>query len=122
MKNKFKKGFTLIEVVIAVTIIGIMSSLSVLSYKNYIGVSNEAATKQELSELAQIYELGLVKGEVTFGTTMAYDDLKSAYQTITGNTLPFTSDELSFSSNSLTLSKRDVTATYDFNTKTITVN
>ena len=53
--KKLKKGFTLIEVLIAVTIIGIMSSLTVLSYKNYISVTNEAATKEELSYIIAGY-------------------------------------------------------------------
>lgn len=121
-QNKLKKGFTLIEVLIAVTIIGIMSSLTVLSYKNYIAVTNEAATKEELSQLAQVYELGVVNNEFAHSDDdIEYDDLKDAYEAITGYDMPFTEDEVSYSNKVLTLTKRDVTVTYDFTTKAMEV-
>ena len=122
-KRKFKKGFTLIEVLIAVTIIGIMSSLTVLSYKNYVNVTNEAATKEELSQLAQVFEIGVASGEFEHSASaITYANLSSAYQTITGNVLPFTESEVSYNNKVLTLSRRDVTATYDFASKTLSVS
>lgn len=121
-QNKLKKGFTLIEVLIAVTIIGIMSSLTVLSYKNYISVTNEAATKEELSQLAQVYELGVVNNEFEHSTsTIDYNGLKTAYETITGYDMPFSDSEVSYSNKVLTLTKRDVTVTYDFTSKALEV-
>ena len=45
------KGFTLIEILITITIIGVLSSITIFSYKNYVSVSNEASTKQELVQL-----------------------------------------------------------------------
>ena len=122
IKKRLKKGFTLIEVLIAVTIIGIMSSLTVLSYKNYVNVTNEAATKEELSQLAQVFEIGVASGEFEHSTSaITYQNLSSAYQTITGNSMPFTESEVSYNNKVLTLSRRDVTATYDFNSKALAV-
>lgn len=119
---KRNKGFTLIEVLIAVTIIGVMTSVSVLSYKNYVEVSNESATKQELVQLAQIFEIGLLNSEFTNSDNcIEFDTLDSAYTLITGYELPFNSSELSYDDYTLTLSRRNVTATYDFRTKSITV-
>ena len=119
---KKNKGFTLIEVLITVTIIGIMTSVSILSYKNYVKVSNESATKQELVQVAQAYEIGVLNEEFeNSDSTITFDSLKTTYKTITGYDLPFDSGELSYNNYVLTLTKRDVTATYDFKTKALSV-
>ena len=115
------RGFTLIEVLITIVIIGILSAVTVLSYKGYVKSSNEAATKQEMSQLSQVYEVGIINGDFDSTGTYDYEQLKTAYNTITGYTLPFSETELSFASNVLTLVKRDVTVKYDFTTKSITV-
>lgn len=121
-KIKKNKGFTLIEVLITVTIIGIMTSVSILSYKNYVSVSNQSATKQELMQVAQAFEIGLLNEEFTNSdNSIEYSTLESAYEEITGYELPFTSEELSYDDYRLMLSKRNVLVTYDFRTKTITV-
>ena len=119
---KKNKGFTLIEVLITVTIIGIMTSVSILSYKNYIKVSNESATKQELMQVAQAFEIGVLNGDFTNSdNSIEYTVLETAYEKITGYELPFSSDELSYDDNVLTLVKRDVIFKYDFNTKAVTL-
>lgn len=120
--KKMNKGFTLIEVLISIVIIGIMSAVTILSYKGYVKMSNESATKQELAQIAQVFEVGALDNK--FDSTKAaytYDELKALYEDITGYTMPFSSDELSYASSKLTLSKRDVTAKYDFTTKNLTL-
>ena len=112
---KTKKGFTLIEVLITITIIGILSTLTIFSYKNYVTVCNEATTKQELSQLAQVFEIGLINGEFTHSNSaIDYSSLQDIYESITGYDLPFTDEEVSYENYTLTFTKRDVTYNYDF--------
>ena len=86
-------------------------------------MTNEAATKEELSQLAQVFEIGVASGEFEHSNSaITYSNLSSAYQTITGNTMPFAEAEVSYNNKVLTLNRRDVTATYDFNSKALAVS
>lgn len=54
--KKVLTGFTLIEVMITVVIIGILASIAYPSYQNYVIKTNRAAAKACLTELAQFME------------------------------------------------------------------
>ncbi len=56
IKPKGMSGFTLIELMIAVVIVGIIASIAVPSYQNYIRQSNRAVAKSILYENAQFME------------------------------------------------------------------
>lgn len=117
---KKNKGFTLIEILITITIIGVLSSITIFSYKNYVSVSNEASTKQELVQLAQVLEIGVIEGNFEHqSSTINYADLQDAYESITETELPFSETEVSYNNNVLTLTRRGVTLTYDFETRTV---
>lgn len=121
--KKLNKGFTLIEVLISIVIIGIMSAVAIISYRGYVAKSNSAATQQELAQVAQAYEVAALDG--TFKTdAVSYDfeDLQEMYEDVTGYELPFANGELLYGNGKLTLIRRDVTAVYDFATKKITLN
>ena len=121
-KTNKNKGFTLIEVLISIVIVGIMSAVTVVSYKGYIGQTNEAATKQELNQVAQAYEVGALDGK--FDPSQAaysYEQLKTVYYGITGYVLPYSNTEISYANSVLTLTRRSVAVAYDFSTKTVTV-
>ena len=121
--KKLNKGFTLIEVLISIVIIGIMSAVAIMSYKGYVAKSNQTATQQELAQVAQAYEVAALDG--TFKVDAAsydFEDLQEMYEDVTGYELPFEQGELLFGNGKLTLIRRDVTAVYDFTTKTITIN
>ena len=120
--KKLKKGFTLVELLITITIMGVMSSVLLVSYKDYVSESKQAALKQEMSQLAQVYELGCVNGDFDpTSTSVDYNDLSTAYTAVTDNTLGYKENELSFTNKKLTLTKNGYTATYDFGSKTITI-
>lgn len=124
LSKKIKKGFTLVEVLITMTIIGIISTLALVSYKDYVTTSNEVATKQEMSQIAQVYQMGIATGEIDLsGSSIDYEKLSSAYKTVTGTDLPFTNQELSYvSNNKLQLVRRGVTVQYDLSNNKLTVN
>jgi type IV pilus assembly protein PilE len=56
MNNKKQTGFSLIEVLIAVVIVGILASVAFPSYKDYILRSNRTAAEACLMELSQFME------------------------------------------------------------------
>lgn len=122
-KKQFKKGFTLVEVLITMTIIGIISTVALVSYKDYVATSNEVATKQEMSQVAQVYQMGIATGQVDFSGTVDYEKLSSSYKAVTGTDLPFNNQELTYvSTNKLQLVRRGVTVQYDLSSNKLTVN
>ena len=122
-KKQLKKGFTLVEVLITMTIIGIISTVALVSYKDYVKTTNEVATKQEMSQIAQVYQMGIATGEIDFTGTVDYDKLCKAYKEITGTDLPFNNQELTYvATNKLQLVRRGVTVQYDLSSNKLTVN
>lgn len=56
MNSNRKKGFTLIELMIAVAIIGILTAIAFPSYQNYVTRSSRSAAQTELLQLANLQE------------------------------------------------------------------
>ena len=56
MHTKSVKGFTLLELMIAVGIIGILTSIAIPSYTSYFAQSNRTDAKSSLLQLAQLLE------------------------------------------------------------------
>jgi type IV pilus assembly protein PilE len=51
-----EKGFTLMELMIAVVIVGILAAIALPSYKEYVKKASRAAAQTELLDLASIQE------------------------------------------------------------------
>ena len=74
MKTYRIKGFTLIELMITVAIIGILASVALPNYKKYIIKSSRTAAQTELVELASIQEkVYLNSNAYTASVTTAYN-------------------------------------------------
>lgn len=56
MKSHRNKGFSMIELMIVVVIVGILAAIAVPSYRNYVIKGSRAAVQTELIKLASLQE------------------------------------------------------------------
>jgi len=74
MKLHRMNGFSLIELMIAVVIVGILAAVAMPSYSNYVIKGSRAAAQTELLEMASLQEkIYLNSSAYTPNVTTAYD-------------------------------------------------
>ncbi|MES9899117.1 MAG: type IV pilin protein [Sedimenticola sp.] len=87
MKNRIA-GFTLVELMITVAIIGILASIALPSYRQYVVRSNRVAAQAEMMEIANFEQQYLLANraygdETAIGYTLSTEVATSYSYTIT---------------------------------------
>lgn len=68
MKKTMQQGFTLIELMIVVAIIGILAAVALPQYQNYVAKSQVGRVQSELGSLRSIVETCVLEGKDTAAT------------------------------------------------------
>lgn len=68
MKTPSHRGFTLIELMIAIAVVGILAAVAIPAYSNYVVRGNRAAAQQHLLDLAQRQQQFLADSRVYKGS------------------------------------------------------
>lgn len=69
MKNSMQKGFTLIELMIVIAIIGVLAAVAIPAYQDYISKSQATAGLAEIAPAKIPIESALNQGSVTANVT-----------------------------------------------------
>jgi len=91
MQNKSKKGFTLVEIMIVVVIIGLLAAMAVPAFQKVRATSQEKAIVNNLRQLASAADQYFIEHGVTTITTtklVGADAYVKALDPVAGETYP----------------------------------
>ncbi|MCI6509297.1 MAG: type II secretion system protein [Bacilli bacterium] len=120
-KQKKEHGFTLVELLVVVAIMGIMGTLLVTNYSKYIDKSKQTLVNQQLNEIVKTFEVAFVEGE-TFKSKelksfknmeLTNVDVTEAYKSLVPNGLP-AGASLTLSGGKLTYTQDSRSAVYNY--------
>jgi len=72
--RKVQQGFTLIELMIDVAIIGILAAIAIPAYSDYVNRSKQAACRADLAGMKTAAALGETVADTANCDNVAYDD------------------------------------------------
>lgn len=121
MKNKKRnnKGFTVVEMLVVITIIGVMASFVGVGYFGYVEQSKKAVANIEAQEIYKAIELSIINNDFsTYTSVEQLENVESAtlvnlLQTECGMSLP-SGCKVEFSNGSLTYELDGVKGTYKY--------
>lgn len=119
IKKKNEKGFTLVELLVVITIMGILGTLLVTNYTKYVDKSKQVVVDEQLNEIVKTFEVAFMENEkyedtvlVDYSTILGLKvDIKLVYSALTGNSLP-TGSVLTMDSSMIVYSYNGKTAKY----------
>ncbi len=102
MNNRLKKGFSLVEMLVVVAIIGILSTVLYVGYSKYVDKSAKNAIEKEASDVMNVFEVAFVdhqavgrasNAEVNETNFYGFDELynislKNTYNSLVDQGLP----------------------------------
>ena len=122
MRNK-KKGFTLVELIVVIAIIGVLAAIIVPTTLHFVNQGRQEAANTELSEVRNAVNNGLtLKPELTAANIQSILEDASITNTSEGNitiavaadgTITFTSDSNDCTENNLTLNTGLATTAFE---------
>ena len=74
MTKKIKKGFTLVELVVVISVIAVLGAVSVGAYFGVTDSANESKVTQEIKELYNLLKLDVIANGVKEDVTFAYNE------------------------------------------------
>ena len=118
--KKGEKGFTLVELLVVITIMGVLGTLLVTNYTKYVDKSKQVVVDEQLTEVIKTFEIAIMEntkiGEkviTSYADIKGLADAKTAYETLSGNSLP-ASSTLTIDDKVVTYSNNGKTASYAY--------
>ena len=119
IKKKNENGFTLVELLVVITIMGILGTLLVTNYTKYVDKSKQVVVDEQLNEIVKTFEVAFMENEkyedtvlVDYSTILGLKvDIKLVYSALTGNSLP-TGSVLTMDSSMIVYSHNGKTAKF----------
>lgn len=93
MNAKSKKGFTLVEIMIVVVIIGLLATMAIPAFKKVRETSQEKAIRNNLRQLASAADQYFIENGVTtvaLGDIVGADSYVESLDPVAGETYPAT--------------------------------